>query len=102
MASDATDRGSTASFSEEEAMGTYYSMERSHAQRGEELTNGTYRHNIRNSQKGYPKAGSSQSICKYPHSLPRSSGYSHTTARRTDIYQMRCTAYKVAPDDGLI
>jgi hypothetical protein len=29
-------------------------------------------------------------------------GYSHTTARRTGIYQMRCTAYKVAPDDGLI
>ena len=33
--------------------------------------------------------------------------YSHTTARRmvpayTGIYQMRCTAYKVAPDDGLI
>ena len=28
--------------------------------------------------------------------------YSHTTARRIDIYQMRCTAYKVAPDDGLI
>ena len=27
--------------------------------------------------------------------------YSHTTARRTGIYQMRCTAYKVAPDDGL-
>ena len=28
--------------------------------------------------------------------------YSHTTARRTGIYQMRCTAYKVSPDDGLI
>ena len=28
--------------------------------------------------------------------------YSHTTARRTGVYQMRCTAYKVAPDDGLI
>ena len=33
--------------------------------------------------------------------------YSHTTARRvvpayTGIYQMRCTAHKVAPDDGLI
>ena len=26
----------------------------------------------------------------------------HTTARRTGIYQMRCTAYKVATDDGLI
>ena len=37
----------------------------------------------------------------------RLAGYSHTTARRmvpayTGIYQMRCTAYKVAPDDGLI
>ena len=34
-------------------------------------------------------------------------GYSHTTTRRmvpayTGIYQMRCTAYKVAPVDGLI
>ena len=34
-------------------------------------------------------------------------GYRHTTARRmvqayTGVYQMRCTAYKVAPDDGLI
>ena len=34
-------------------------------------------------------------------------GYGHTTARRmvpayTGIYQMRCAAYKVAPDDGLI
>ena len=28
--------------------------------------------------------------------------YSHTTDRRTGIYQMRCTAYKVAPEDGLI
>ena len=26
----------------------------------------------------------------------------HTTARRTGIYQTRCTAYKVAPDDGPI
>ena len=26
----------------------------------------------------------------------------HTTARRIGIYRMRCTAYKVAPDDGLI
>ena len=26
----------------------------------------------------------------------------HTTARRIRIYQMRCTAYKVATDDGLI
>ena len=35
-----------------------------------------------------------------------SPSYSHTTATRmvptyTGIYQMRCTAYKVAPDDGL-
>ena len=29
-------------------------------------------------------------------------GHSHTTARRIGIYQMRCTAHKVAPDDGLI
>ena len=29
-------------------------------------------------------------------------GYSHTTARSFGVYQMRCTAYKVAPDDGLI
>ena len=29
-------------------------------------------------------------------------GYNHTTARRIGIYEMRCTAYKVAPDDGLI
>ena len=34
-------------------------------------------------------------------------GYSHTRARRmvpayTSVYQMRGTAYKVAPDDGLI
>ena len=41
-------------------------------------------------------------ICLY-----HTSGYSHTTARRmvpayTGIYQMRYTAYKVAPDDGLI
>ena len=33
-------------------------------------------------------------------------GYNHTTARRTvqaytGIDQMRCAAYKVAPDDGL-
>ena len=29
-------------------------------------------------------------------------GYSHTTARRIDIHQMRGTAYKVAPEDGVI
>ena len=28
--------------------------------------------------------------------------YSHTTVRRIDTYQMRCPAYNVAPDDGLI
>jgi hypothetical protein len=65
MATDATGRGSTASLSEEEAMATYYIMERDHAQRDEDLANGIYRHNIHHSQKGYPKAGSSQSICKY-------------------------------------
>ena len=35
-------------------------------------------------------------ICRYVWLL---CGY---TARRIDIFQMRCTAYKVAPDDGLI
>ena len=29
-------------------------------------------------------------------------GYRHTTARRIGIYHMRRTAYKVAPDGGLI
>ena len=29
-------------------------------------------------------------------------GYSHTTTRRIGVYQIRCTAYKVAPDDELI
>ena len=29
------------------------------------------------------------------------SGYSHVSAY-SSTYQMRCTAYKVAPDDGLI
>ena len=28
-------------------------------------------------------------------------GYSHTTAKRIGLYQMRCTAYKIAPDDSL-
>ena len=28
--------------------------------------------------------------------------YNHTTARRTGIYQMWYTAYKVVPDNGLI
>ena len=36
-------------------------------------------------------------ICRY-----HTCGYSHTTATRTGVYQMRGTAYKVAPDDGLI
>ena len=39
-------------------------------------------------------------ICRYVWLL---CGYSHTTATRIGIYRyMRCTAYKVAPDDGLI
>ena len=43
-------------------------------------------------------------ICRYVWLL---CGYSHTTARRmvsayTGIYQMRCAAYKVAPDDGIV
>ena len=37
-------------------------------------------------------------ICRYVWLL---SGYSHTTARHIGIYKMRCTAYKVAFDDGL-
>ena len=37
-------------------------------------------------------------ICRYVWLL---CDYSHTTARRTGIYQMRGTAYKVVPDDGL-
>ena len=71
MALDPPGRGSADSLSEEEAMATYYSMERDSDQPDEELTNGIYRQNIRNSRKGYPKAGSSQSVCKYRHSLPR-------------------------------
>lgn len=55
------DRGSDASLSDEEAMATYYSIERDYGQ-DEDLPNGIYRHNIRSSQKGYPKAGSSQSV----------------------------------------
>ena len=31
-----------------------------------------------------------------------SPSYNHTTARRIGIHQIRCTAYRVAPDDGLI
>ena len=45
-------------------------------------------------------------ICRYVWLL---CGYSHTKTRQphnvsayTGIYQMRCTAYKVAPDDGLV
>ena len=35
-------------------------------------------------------------ICRY-----HTCGYSHTTATRIGICQMRCTAYKAAPVDGL-
>jgi hypothetical protein len=66
MTSDSTERASTVSLSEEEAMATYYMMERNHDQRDADLMNGLYRHNIQN---GYPKAGSSQSIREYSHSL---------------------------------
>ena len=38
-------------------------------------------------------------ICQYVWLL---CGYSNTTNRRIGVYQMRCTAYKVAPDDGVI
>ena len=71
MALDPTGRGSADSLNDEEAIATYYSMDREYAQQDDELTNGIYRHNLRNSQKGYPKAGSSQSVCKYRNSLPR-------------------------------
>jgi hypothetical protein len=77
MASDPTVRGSDASLSEEEAMATFYSIEREHAQGDDELNNGIYRHNARKSLTGYPKAGSSQSVCKYRHSLPRRPCFLH-------------------------
>jgi len=65
MALDPSRRGNDASLSDEEAMATYYNMERDYTERDEELTNGTYRHDLRNSQKGYPKPGSSQNAYKY-------------------------------------
>jgi len=68
MALDPTRRGSIASLSEEEAMATYYNMERDHAQRDDERANGIY---MRNSHRGYHRVDSRQSACKYPHSLPR-------------------------------
>jgi hypothetical protein len=75
MALNPSGRGNDASLSDEEAMATYYSMERDYAERDEELNNGTYRQDLRNSQKGYPKPGSSQNAykyqCKYRNSLPR-------------------------------
>jgi hypothetical protein len=75
MALNPTGRGNDASLSDEEAMATYYSIERGYAERDEERTNGTYSNDLRNSQKGYPKAGSSQNAykyqCKYRNSLPR-------------------------------
>ena len=42
-------------------------------------------------------------ICRY-HTFGCWCGYSHTNSQTygTGIYKMRCTAYKVAPDDGLI
>jgi hypothetical protein len=73
MALNPADRGSDASLSDEEAMATYYSIERDHGHRDEDVPNGIYRHNIRSSHKGYPKAGSSQSVCKYQYSLSRRS-----------------------------
>ena len=75
MALDPTRRGNDASLSDEEATATYYSMEGDYAQRDEELTNVTYRHDLRNSQKCYPEAGSSHNAykyqCKYRNSLLR-------------------------------
>jgi hypothetical protein len=70
MALDPKDGGNAASLSEEEDMARYYNMELD-AQPDGEATKGTYGNNIYNIQKGNPKAGSSQSVCKYPHLLPR-------------------------------
>jgi hypothetical protein len=73
MASDPAGQGNDASLSEEEAMANYMGPDL--AQQDEELTNGIYRHNKRNSQRGYPKPRSIQGVykyqCKYMHSLPR-------------------------------
>jgi hypothetical protein len=41
----------------------------------EGVTNVIYRHNIHNTQKGNPNADCSQSVCKYPNSLPRPQSY---------------------------
>jgi hypothetical protein len=65
MALEPRNPGSDATLSEEEAMVTYYTMELDNAPRDEDLTNGMYRNDISNSQKGHPIAGSSQSVCKY-------------------------------------
>jgi hypothetical protein len=63
MASDETSLPGSVSFNDEDEMATYYMMERDHDHRQEEqLSNGLRRYNV---QKGHPKAGSSQSICKY-------------------------------------
>ena len=46
-------------------------------------------------------------ICMWTNNVWLLCGYNHTAVRRmvsayTSIYQMRCTAYKVAPEDGII
>ena len=48
-----------------------------------------------------PSSGATFISCT-SHLVYASPPYSHKTARRIGIYQMRCTSYKVAPDDGLI
>jgi len=68
MTSDAAGLANPAALDEEESMATYYIMERDHGQGDGELASGLYSHNT---QKGYPKAGSSQSICKWLRSSPR-------------------------------
>jgi hypothetical protein len=65
MASDRTAPANSASLSDEEEMATYYIMERAHEEREEQAPNGFYRPSM---HKGYPKAGSSQSIRKYSNS----------------------------------
>jgi hypothetical protein len=69
MAVDPRNQGNANSLSEEEDMATYYNMEND-ARRDEDVIKGTYQNNIRNTHKGNPKAGSSPSVCKYPHSSP--------------------------------
>jgi len=65
------------SLSDEEAMVTYYTMERDHAQRDEQRANGTSPYNISTSHRGYHRVDSRLSACKYPHSLRRRACFLH-------------------------